>query len=73
MHREAGSGKPNQLRSMHRLTLIAISIGLFSAAGCYDGDALVQRVRDRSIRTRLEEVDLGEFRVTLPRDEVSSK
>ena len=38
------------------------------ASGCYNGDALVERIRSRAISTRLEEIDLGHIRVTLPRD-----
>ena len=37
--------------------------------GCYSGDELVERVRNKAIRTRLEEIELGQFRVTLPRNE----
>lgn len=50
-------------------TAIAAFICL-TAAGCYDGDKLVAQVRDKAIRTRLEEVPLGSFRTTLPRDTV---
>lgn len=41
--------------------------------GCYDGEELVERVRKKAIRTRLEEIELGEFRVTLPRDEATGE
>lgn len=40
--------------------------------GCYDGEALVEDVRRKAIRTRLIEVDLGTFRVTMPRDKRTS-
>lgn len=53
---------------MHRRLFVASAIVCATAVGCYDGDTLVQRVRDRAIRTRLEEIDLGAFRVTLPRN-----
>lgn len=37
-------------------------------AGCYDSELMLERVRNQAIRTRLEEVPLGDYRVTLPRD-----
>ncbi|MEN0109840.1 MAG: flagellar basal body-associated FliL family protein [Planctomycetota bacterium] len=50
-------------------TLAAFSLALApSMVGCYDGDGLVEKVRNRAIRTRLEEIAIGDFRVTLPRD-----
>ncbi|MEM6799148.1 MAG: hypothetical protein AAF589_06510 [Planctomycetota bacterium] len=41
---------------------------LSASTGCYNGDALVDRVRNDALRYRLEEVDLGEYRVTMPRN-----
>lgn len=41
---------------------------LLACPGCYDGKALIQRVRSAALRNRLEEVDLGTFRTTMPRD-----
>ncbi len=35
--------------------------------GCYDAKALISSRQEIAIRTRLEEVDLGEFQVSLPR------
>lgn len=40
-----------------------------AAVGCYDADALVEQARAKAVRMRLEEAPLGEFRVTLPRDD----
>lgn len=37
-------------------------------AGCYDSEALVGRVRNDALRHRLEEVDLGSYAITMPRD-----
>jgi hypothetical protein len=34
--------------------------------GCYDAEALIEARRAVAIRARLVEVDLGEFRITLP-------
>ncbi len=50
--------------------VVALLIASFSlgVGGCYDSEALVERVRNKALRTRLDEVELGSFRVTLPRD-----
>ena len=37
-----------------------------STTGCFNADALIEARRTIVMRTRLEEVDLGKFRVTLP-------
>jgi hypothetical protein len=36
--------------------------------GCYDGKVIIERVRSAALRNRLDEVDLGAFRTTMPRD-----
>ncbi len=41
--------------------------------GCFDGEALVDARRAIAIQTRLEEVDLGKFRLTLPQPVESSE
>jgi hypothetical protein len=41
---------------------------LVAPVGCYDGERLVKRARNAAIRTRSEEVSLGYFRTTLPRE-----
>lgn len=49
------------------VALLAVMFGtLCSSVGCFDADALIEARRTVAMRTRLEEVDLGEFRVTLP-------
>jgi flagellar basal body-associated protein FliL len=48
-----------------RLTLLGAAV---ACTGCYDGEKILRRARNDAIKTRLEEVDLGEFRVTLPQD-----
>ncbi len=66
----------NQLSSANDRAKRCVLLGLAMIAplltGCYDGSALVEEVRRKAIRTRLVEVDLGEFRVTMPRDERTS-
>jgi len=38
-----------------------------SFVGCFDAEALIQSRQKAAILARLEEIDLGEFRVTLPK------
>jgi hypothetical protein len=48
----------------------SIMLGLTGmiSSGCYDGEQLVELARSEAIRTRLEEIDLGTYRTTVPRD-----
>lgn len=39
-----------------------------SLSGCYSREALVQRFRNDAMKHRVEEIDLGRFSVTMPRD-----
>ncbi|TWT46550.1 flagellar basal body-associated FliL family protein [Botrimarina hoheduenensis] len=53
--------------AIHRLTLsAALAVIALGLPGCYNGEKLVEQVRKRAIRTRMDEVSLGSFRVTLP-------
>jgi len=45
---------------------------LVAPAGCYDGQRLVDEVRNNAIRTRMEEVPIGYFRTTLPRHSIEA-
>lgn len=50
---------------------LALCVGLPSVllpmlVGCYDAEAMIESRRNIAISTQLEEVDLGNFRVTLP-------
>lgn len=49
------------------LAFTAALIGLLTT-GCYSSEGLITKTRNKAIRTRIDEVELGEFRVTLPRD-----
>jgi hypothetical protein len=53
-----------------RFTLLIVTIccavNCAALLGCYDAKALVEARRAVAVRARLEEVDLGEFRITLP-------
>lgn len=55
-----------------RRALAALLVSV-AAGGCYDGEELARRVRQKAIRTRVEEIDLGAYRVTLPRDPYSGE
>lgn len=58
---------------MHRHLLIAlIALATVATTGCYDSKRLIEAARNKAIQTRLDEVDLGEFRTTLPRDHADS-
>jgi len=48
------------------LTAMTLLGGMNLLAGCYDADAIIASRKDLAQLTHLEEVDLGEFRVTLP-------
>lgn len=45
---------------------------VIAMSGCYDAEALLEQRRIAAIQQRLEEVDLGEYRVTLPPAEGTS-
>jgi Flagellar basal body-associated protein FliL len=45
---------------------LALLCMLVSSVGCFNADALIEARQMIVMRTRLEEVDLGEFRVSLP-------
>lgn len=49
------------------LAFTATLIGLLTT-GCYSSEGLVSKTRNKAIRSRIDEVELGSFRVTLPRD-----
>jgi hypothetical protein len=46
--------------------MAVLLVTLVTSAGCFDAEALITARRTVAMRTRLDEVDLGEFRVTLP-------
>ncbi|WP_425396524.1 hypothetical protein [Aeoliella sp.] len=58
---------------MNRVFLILLTAGaLLAASGCYNSKKLLEEARNQAIRTRLDEVQLGEFRTTLPRPDADS-
>lgn len=52
---------------------LACVLLLPAVTGCYDPAAMIERVRNDAIQSRLEEVSLGDFHVTLPRDVANSE
>lgn len=66
----AATSVPEQVRASVylRLSILAIAACLVCAlAGCYDGSALVQAQTEEINLVRMDEIDIGEFRITLPR------
>ncbi|TWT96707.1 hypothetical protein Pla108_24810 [Botrimarina colliarenosi] len=51
-----------------RTSLLALALCV-SQVGCYSDESLLKRIRNHAIRTRVDEVELGQFRVTLPRND----
>lgn len=45
---------------------VSLSVVCLMLLGCYDAKALIEARRAVAVRARLVEVDLGEFRITLP-------
>ena len=41
-------------------------VGCLLLVGCLDADAMIEARQDIAIQARMEEVDLGEFRISLP-------
>ncbi|MEO1497444.1 MAG: hypothetical protein AAFV43_09870 [Planctomycetota bacterium] len=54
------------LRSLDAAIVGATLTLAAGSGGCYSGEQLIEQARNRAIRTRLDEVKLGTFRVTLP-------
>ncbi|MEN1679539.1 MAG: hypothetical protein AAGJ46_08090 [Planctomycetota bacterium] len=52
--------------------LFALVAGL-SSTGCYSGSTLVERVRNDAMRNRLEELELGTYSLTMPRDPATTE
>jgi hypothetical protein len=46
--------------------LVVLLLASLTSVGCFNAEAMIEARRVIAIRTRLVEVDLGEFRVTLP-------
>lgn len=58
---------PNLTARLTCLAALLAGLGCWCAGGCYDSKRLVEQVRNQAIRSRLDEVSLGQYRTTLPR------
>ncbi|HMO86916.1 MAG TPA: hypothetical protein PKC18_18570 [Lacipirellulaceae bacterium] len=47
--------------------LLAVALAAAPTPGCYDGSALLQARRTETQGAQLEEIDLGQYRISLPR------
>ncbi len=52
--------------------LVVSTASLMLSGGCYDSAALVKQVRNDSLRNQSHEIDLGQFRTTIPRDSATN-
>ncbi len=50
-----------------QLVGVCLALASLCTGGCYDGQAIIEARRAIAVRARLVEVDLGKFRVTLPK------
>jgi len=62
-------------RSLSNAPFASLLVGsaLLLASGCYNGEVLTDRVRKDALRLRQEEVDLGRYSVTMPRDAATAE
>ena len=63
--------------SKHRLgtpdgALLASIVFAVACAGCYEGEQLIEQLHSEANRAGLEEIDLGTYRTTMPRDEATA-
>src|SRR5215212_8239208 len=49
-----------------------LAVALALCAGCYNSSEMVKQAQSAALKTRLAEIDLGEFKTTLPRDPVTN-
>ena len=63
---EPGTADAPRRLNIRWLVGVCLLTGLVAVTGCYDADALIKARREIAIKARLVEVDLGEFRITLP-------
>ena len=56
----------SQNATRHLTARVLLLMSAMTSSGCFNAEAMIESRRVIAIRTRLEEVDLGDFRVTLP-------
>ncbi len=60
--------QPGDHRRVALAGIALVLVATLACPGCYDGKVIIERVRSAALRNRLEEIDLGTFRTTMPRD-----
>ena len=50
-----------------RRRILLLSLSTIGLCGCYDGQAMIERITQRVSDDHREEIDLGSYQVTLPR------
>ena len=58
---------------MRNLTAFLLLLASCAWAGCYDGERLIERASADARENRLEEVDLGTYRITMPTDQETAQ
>ena len=66
MHTPRCEPKPLRSQGHGALALLLVLCGTSWMTGCFDAEAMIDSRKKMVQLTRLEEVDLGSFRVTLP-------
>jgi hypothetical protein len=73
--RQLGPSWPTNIARTQKLAAggwaILVSV-LVSCAGCYDGATLVEMARAEAIQSEMDEIDLGAYQTTLPRDPMTA-
>ncbi len=64
---------PSQPVSKAPCWISILAIAFVLCTGCYNGKEMVKQAQSVALKTRLAEVDLGEFQTTLPRDPVTNR
>lgn len=63
----------NSLGLPAQIGWLLIPCAMLLTTGCYNSEALVERVRNDALRHRLEEIDLGSYGITMPRNPETSE
>jgi len=66
-HRKSRIGRNRQMRNWQRIWWLLL-LGLPFCSGCYDGEKLVKMARAAAVRSSLEDIDLGLYFTTMPRN-----
>jgi hypothetical protein len=64
-HRHANPHSPQPLLAV-RCGLAIVLLGAVTLPGCFDGSAILEAHKEETNLVRLDEIDIGEYRITLP-------